>query len=67
MPAKRLRLCCSAGCASDLLEAEGIIGPADGARPREILIGSDSPQAEGYGMEPDEAEPPDEEAPVERY
>ena len=51
----------------DLLEAEGIIGPADGARPREILIGSDSPQEEGYGMEPNGVEPPDEAAPVERY
>lgn len=34
----------------DLLEEEGVIGPADGARPREILIGSED-QDSGFGQE----------------
>lgn len=33
----------------DLLEAEGVIGPAEGAKPRDILVSSDGPDVEGYG------------------
>jgi len=65
----------------DLLEAEGIIGPADGARPREILITSSTPSApdaeypeevggaDAVDEEEIETEAPDkeEETPADRY
>ena len=34
----------------DILESEGVIGPADGAKPREILVGSAADEG-GYGDE----------------
>jgi len=33
----------------DILEAEGVIGPADGAKPREVFTGSDTQGEEVYG------------------
>jgi DNA segregation ATPase FtsK/SpoIIIE, S-DNA-T family len=36
----------------DILEERGVIGPADGARPREILIGRDG--VDGYPTQADE-------------
>ncbi|PIQ80459.1 MAG: cell division protein FtsK, partial [Parcubacteria group bacterium CG11_big_fil_rev_8_21_14_0_20_41_14] len=35
----------------DLLESEGIIGPADGAKPREILVGAETESEEEYPEE----------------
>mgnify|MGYP001560223676 CR=1 FL=1 len=49
----------------DLLEEEGIIGPADGARPREILISSGG-EASGF-TEEEVPEVSGEEEPADRY
>jgi S-DNA-T family DNA segregation ATPase FtsK/SpoIIIE len=35
----------------DLLERRGVIGPGDGAKPRDILIKSDGSKIEGFGRE----------------
>jgi len=32
----------------DILETEGIVGPADGAKPRDILVGTTSHEADGF-------------------
>lgn len=42
-----------AGRIMDLLEANGVVGPADGAKPREIYAVTDADRAE-YGAEPDQ-------------
>ncbi|MEK7139316.1 MAG: DNA translocase FtsK, partial [Patescibacteria group bacterium] len=36
----------------DLLEAAGVIGPADGAKPRDILVGADEPTTTGRYRNP---------------
>ena len=38
----------------DLLERRGVIGPGDGAKPRDILIKSDGSKMEGFGREEEE-------------
>jgi S-DNA-T family DNA segregation ATPase FtsK/SpoIIIE len=37
----------------DLLEERGIIGPGDGAKPREVLVGDEAPSSD-YDESPDE-------------
>lgn len=48
----------------DLMEEQGIIGPANGAKPREILVSPENFSSYKNAMEPDEVEE-DEEEPVE--
>jgi S-DNA-T family DNA segregation ATPase FtsK/SpoIIIE len=38
----------------DLLERRGVIGPGDGAKPRDILIKGDGSKMEGFGREEEE-------------
>ncbi len=40
----------------DLLEERGVIGPANGAKPRELLIGSSEPTTESYADTSDDSE-----------
>jgi len=40
----------------DMLEERGIVGPADGAKPREVFIDADKIMAEGYEPDIDEEE-----------
>ncbi|MDZ4221861.1 MAG: DNA translocase FtsK, partial [Patescibacteria group bacterium] len=54
----------------DILEEEGVIGPADGARPREILLSAEGPASESleqeHASEPEEGGE-EEEEPQEKY
>ncbi len=37
----------------DILESKGVIGPSDGARPREVLVGKESTQPSSDNLEAD--------------
>lgn len=41
----------------DILERKGVIGPADGAKPREVLVGKDSPASSGPSFSQNQNQP----------